>query len=246
MVLYPIERDRPTAGMMPAWEAIELKQRAPAKDWWLVAQPDHAALSGELARLIDSPLFPLLDDAAVQAIALHDEGWIEFDGSIPRNGNRPISFLEAAAPDFLAAWRGSIALAERNSAIGGMMVSGHFCRIAQLRPVSADQSLIDDFLGEEKARQERLLGEHPRGSEDLNLLVDVLQFCDLLSLYLCCGSRRDIAFPQRFMGQSVRLRWEAELCRLEPAILGKGASLAVPARKFSDSGRSQSLPILVG
>src|SRR5215831_331966 len=100
MVLYPIERDGPTAGMMPAWEAIELKQRAPAEDWWLVAQPDHAALSGELARL-----------------------------------------LEAPAPDFLAAWRGSIAVAERNSAIGGMMVSGHFCRIARTGPGSADQSL---------------------------------------------------------------------------------------------------------
>jgi hypothetical protein len=246
MVLYPIEHDGRSTSVLPAWVAIEQTQWVPAKDWWLIAQPDHAALSGELARRIDSPCFPALGDEVIQGIALHDEGWAKFDGSIQRNGDRPLSFLEAPVPDFLAAWRGSIAEAENNSAIGGTIVSEHFCRIAKLRPVSADPSVIDDFLRQEKARQERLSYDDPRGTADINLLVDVLQFCDLLSLYLCCGSQNDIEFPQRFKGRSIRLRRAGELCRMEPAIFGKGASLAVLARRFSDKARSQSIPLLLG
>jgi hypothetical protein len=244
MVLYPItgSRSMPDNGVVSAWEAIERKQRETAEDWWLVAQPDHAVIAGSLARQIDSPLFPTLDEDIVEAIALHDDGWTDFD-SLPRgNNSSPLSFLDAPIADFLQAWRGSIARAEQSSAIGGIIVSEHFCRIAQLRP--ADNHLLSDFLGEEAERQLRLKNEQTRSDGEIRLLVDVLQFCDLLSLYACCGSRQNIEFPQKFQGVSIRLRREGELCRMEPGIFGGGMSLAVAARKFSDFGRGQSLPVM--
>jgi hypothetical protein len=246
MVLYPIDRAREESGqMLSAWDAIEHKQKQPAADWWLISQPDHAALSGTLARSIDSRDFPKLDEEAIQAITLHDDGWTTFDDSPRLSGRRPMSFLDVAAPDFLQAWRGSIERAENASALAGLMVSEHFCRIARARP-QTHQTLIDRFLQEERERQARLFRSEPRSTEEVSVLVDVLQFCDLLSLYLCCGSQASIVFPQEFRKCAIRCRREDQLCRIEPPVLGGGASLAVPARRFSNFRHSETIPVLLG
>jgi len=68
MVLYPLPSREPSSGepvscqpsltparAVPAWEAVERKQKQAASEWWLVAQPDHAALAGDLAERIDCP-----------------------------------------------------------------------------------------------------------------------------------------------------------------------------------------------
>ncbi len=245
MVLYPIDPSGEESGRtLSAWDAIEHKQKQPARDWWLISQPDHAALSGTLARYIDSPDFPRLDEEAIQAIALHDDGWTAFDDAPRLSGRRPMSFLDVAAPDFLQAWRGSIERAERSSALAGLMVSEHFCRIARARPQDY-QALVDRFLQEEGKRQARLSQVESRSAEEVGVLVDVLQFCDLLSLYLCCGSRARVDFPQQFRGRAIRCRREDQLCRIEPQVLG-GASLAVPARRFSNFRQSETIPVLLG
>lgn len=159
-----------------------------------------------------------------------------------------MSFLEAPATDFLPAWRGSIERAEQESVVGGIMVSEHFCRIGRMRPQSSPAGgdmLIARFMEEEAERQRRLMRKQSREVGEVQVLVDVLQFCDLLSLYLCCGSPASIEFPQKFRGQTIRLRREDQLCRTEPAIFGDGTSLAVLARKFSDFRLSQSIPVLL-
>src|SRR5881397_335778 len=77
-------------GAIPAWEAVERKQKQEANAWWLVAQSDHAALSGDLAANLSSPFFPKLDIDVVHAISLHDAGWAHFDGGDEHaNGTRP-------------------------------------------------------------------------------------------------------------------------------------------------------------
>jgi hypothetical protein len=245
MVLCPIDVSPKTPSeTLSAWDAIERKQRQPANDWWLIAQPDHAALSGALAESIDSPDLPALEEDAIQAIALHDDGWAIFDSTVQMNAKRPASFLDVATGNFLQAWRGSIERAQQVSALAGLMVSEHFCRIARARPQSS-QPLIDEFLQQETERQNQLLHQRSTTAEEMNVLVDVLQFCDLLSLYLCCGSQAGIEFPQTFNGHTIRLRREGRLCRLEPAILGEGTSMAVPARKFSNFQHSESIPVLL-
>src|SRR5437016_1559091 len=46
MVLYPLtDAEIPnghSSATIPAWQAVEKKQKQPARDWWLIAQPDHA------------------------------------------------------------------------------------------------------------------------------------------------------------------------------------------------------------
>lgn len=257
MVLYPLNS---TAGRIrknpiPAWDAIERTQKEAASGWWLIAQPDHAALAGDLASCISSPDFPRLDADVLQAIALHDEGWAKFDGgSAPKlNGQgRPLSFLEAAPSDFVSAWRGSIERAEQVAGIGGVVVSEHFCRIARARLQSggdppADARTIRDFLQGEAERQTRLTPTLRRSAAEICLLVDALQFCDLLSLYLCCGSHDSAEFPQQFNGHTIHLRREAALCRLEPPLFGQGVSLAVRGRRYpaAQEPRVVSIPILL-
>jgi hypothetical protein len=239
MILYPL--NSPPARRLdtvPAWEAIERKQKQVASEWWLVAQPDHAALAGDLAAAISVPEIPALDAEVLQAISLHDQGWAPFDAENPDHGTsqRPLSFFEVDPAKILLAWSGSIEVAELTSPIAGILVSEHFCRIGRaslpsLGKTRPGSETAGRFLEGEAERQMRLFPKQHYSAEEVNLLVDVLQFCDLISLYLCCGCQEPVEFPQRFNGRAFRARREGELCRIEPALFGAGLSLGVSARK---------------
>jgi len=99
----------PSKGSVSAWAAVERKQKQSAEEWLLIAQPDHAALAGDLAERLNTPLVPKLDFAVLQGIALHDSGWQLFDGGERGTGRdlevslrdpqlnkagKPISFLD--------------------------------------------------------------------------------------------------------------------------------------------------------
>ena len=240
MILYPL--NSPTARRQDpvlAWEAIARKQKEVASEWWLITQPDHAALAGDLATAISVPEIPELDAEILQAISLHDKGWAPFDAEdpSPSTSQRPRSFFEVEPAKILLAWSGSIEIAELTSPIGGILVSEHFCRIGRaflpsIRGGRPACEMVGRFLEGEAERQRRLFFMQRRSEEEINLLFDVLQFCDLISLYLCCGCQEPIEFPQRFHGQSFRARREGELCRIEPPLFGARLSLGVNARKY--------------
>jgi hypothetical protein len=87
----------------PIWEAIEASQKALVnaagergvsagsreqsarakslatessnQEVWLIPQPAHSALSGEIAAKLDPQAFGEFDEATIRAIALHDAGW---------------------------------------------------------------------------------------------------------------------------------------------------------------------------
>ena len=255
MILYPLNSPNRTGeGLIPAWDAIERTQKQAASEWWLIAQPDHAALAGDLASRISSPQFPRLDSHLLQAIALHDEGWAQFDGRAAKldGQDRPTSFLQTSPPDFVSAWRGSIERAVQVAATGGIVVSEHFCRIARvrlqsLRDAPSGIQIIRDFLKSETERQRQLARGLRHSAAEISGLIDVLQFCDLLSLYFCCGSQDNVDFPQKFNGCTIRLYREAELCRMEPALFEPGVSLAVGARRYPAAREPQvmNIPILL-
>jgi len=275
MVLYPLNGEKNgstrlssgVADIIPAWEAVERKQRQVSQEWWLVAQPDHAALAGDIAANLCFPCLPKLDPQIIHAIALHDAGWVFFDGGERGTGRelevclcdpkldntgRPLSFLEMTPAEFLQAWNDSIERAQQTGALGGAIVSQHFTRLAQSRLNSRsdaedDKRQLQDFVVREQARQERLLSHEPTSPEHVAGLTDVLQFCDLLSLYLCCGAQDSVEFPQKFNGQVIRLLREAEMCRLDPPLLSDGVSLGVTARRYPLFGGVEitTLPFLL-
>lgn len=258
MVLRPLASPEHPPACVPVWDAILPTQKASAPEYWLITQPDHAALSGAIAAALGPPLLPKLGSDVVQGIALHDDGWAPFDAQIRIANGKPLSFLDFAPSDFLRAWRGSIERAEKVAPIAGAMVSGHFWRLGKNRLEwgvdGADgRWLLLDFLESEQARQQRLLGGYSR--EEFEFLTDVLQFCDVLSLYLCCGAPQDVEFPQRFGPEAIRLRREAArsqdqaaVCRFGPSpFTAGGVDLAVIARRFSSGVQPSTvmLPFLL-
>jgi len=273
VVLYPINpHQEPVqrSKVISAWAAVLERQTLRADSYWLIAQPDHAALAGDLAVNFSSPDFPRLDDEVVRAVALHDAGWAEFDGGSEcgsgtqvghrppptpmRDGSgRPLSFLQVLPRDFVRAWENSIECASRGSPLGGLLVSGHFCRLAEHRMDSAndtceDTDLIRSFLKAEKQRQGELMGRQERAQKEINQLIDILQFCDLLSLYLCCRARAEATFPQNIASSPVTVRREGEVCVLDPSPFAKGLSLGVAARRDPTSkteANAVTLPLLI-
>ncbi len=247
MILRPLSPPSPRPGVLPVWAAVEATQGVRPQQSWLITQPDHAALSGDIAAHLGPPLLPPLSAEVVRGIALHDEGWAEYDRTLP-----PMSFLDVPVETFLQAWSGSIERAQAGSAIGGVLVSKHFSRIGQARletkPDSAENdAAIRRFLAGEERRQRRLLGGY-RGP-DPELLTDVLQFCDLLSLYLCCGTREAVEFPQSFGGTLLRLEpqsGEGAACRVSPSpFAAGGASLAVAGRRPGAGGEARTFAFLL-
>jgi hypothetical protein len=261
MILYPLGATEPRPKhVVPAWEAVERKQRQEAAEWLLVAQTDHAQLAADLAQVIDSPLLPRLDREVLRAIALHDAGWERFDrrgltgspvaASRHTSRGRPLSFLDMQVQQFLEAWLDSIAIVEEASALGGILVSEHFRRLAMVRLGHAndppeERGRIEQFVSDETKRQQHLAQGVNRGERELAEMVDVLQFCDLLSLYLCCGAQEDVEFPQQFQGKRVILRRDGDSCRSEPALFGAGSSLAVSARRYPAAEIGATIAVLI-
>lgn len=232
----------PPAGesAVSAWSAVETVQKNPGADCWLIAQPDHAALAGDLAAHLAPGLFPGLDSPVLRAIGLHDEGWGPLDVAALDSSRRPASFIDESPPTFVEAWTASIERCQEIAPIGGVIVSQHFCRLADFRlgcrkDAPDDTRLLLGFLTAEDQRRRALLPAC--AGYDPAFLTDVLQFCDVLSLYLCCGSEENVAFPQRFGGspvclQRLRTRDQAAICRFSPSILDGTTELAVSGRRW--------------
>jgi hypothetical protein len=253
MVLRPVVPSpppQPTDGSAPAWPAIERMQQQAAAEYWLVSQPDHAALAGALAANFISPDFPSIEPQMARAIEVHDAGWAIFDSearvtAAPALDGRgkPVSFLEVDPADFLRAWNASIERAESVCPAGGYFVSRHFCALGEGRLSSGvdgpeNAARLRGFLSGEAGRQRRLHGQSGKPSGELEDLLRVLQFCDLLSLYLCCGAAEAVEFPQPFARGKVRIRPEKESFSLDPSPFRAAGrpremlSLGVGARRY--------------
>lgn len=255
MILRP--HDLPPDDNCPTisgWEAVARTQRAPASSYALVRQPDHARLAGALAAHLHIEGRPQITGDIIQGISLHDEGWSAFDsgaeqlqatparysGDVPLSPDgKPLSFLDIKAADFLRAWRGSIDVAEAVAPIAGLIVSGHFYRLGKFGIDSGhysgpDAALVQQFLREEKRRRERLSQLEKRSPDEVEYWTDVLQLCDLLSLYLCCGSQAAVEFPQRIADslEPARLHIESDTMILSPSLFPRPVQFTVAAHDF--------------
>jgi len=120
-------------------------------------------------------------------------------------------------------------------------VSEHFCRIARdfsRAPNTPPEiaQVLTTFVEREVAQQEELREQQTRSGEQIRVLVDVLQFFDLLSLYVCIGSQENIEFPQKFNQKTFRLCREDGVCKLEPYPFKQPTCFSIPAHKYPASG----------
>jgi Protein of unknown function (DUF3891) len=258
MILRPLQSPSSVKEeFLPAWSVVERLQRQKYDNCWMITQPSHAALSGELAEKLRGAQLSMLEPDLVRAIALHDAGWGVPDAQAimqTRSANQgcPKSFIECTVNEFLMAWEKSIDIAEAVGPAGGWCVSRHFYRLAEQRLAHSedgqdDRAKLARFVEDERRRQNQLAAKQQQGPAELDLLADILQFCDLLSLYICCGARERVEFPEYF-GTKVRLSVEAESYRLEPQVIEPGtkftvAALRHPANK-GVSGQQITLTII--
>lgn len=250
MILRPahLEAPQPAAPTVPAWNAIVRTQQQPGEDCWLITQPDHAALAGDLAANL---ALPEVTPEVVRAIALHDEGWAACDQRALAAA-RPRSFVAMPVVEFVAAWSASIDRAEAAAPIGGLIVSEHFCWLADAHLRAGADTLEDagrlrQFLEAEHKRRVTLRAQERRSPAAVEALLQALQFCDLVSLYLCCGAAENVEFPQRLAGpRPIRLQRDREACLFQPTPFRGSFDLAIAARRGGNAQpRSATFPFFL-
>ena len=224
--------------MQPIWPVIEKTQLPRLIECWLIPQPAHAALSGEIAAQLDPAYFPGLEPAVIQAIALHDAGWgmpdaaaIQASRSASAKAPSPKSFINFPAGETVSIWTFSIDTAQRLNPLGGYLVSQHFVRIGKAqsgRYDSKNLTFFARFEEQERRRQDKLLNKAGKTAEEVEPLLTALQFCDLLSLYISCGVLEDVVFPQQLDGREITLRRNGPgQCTLDPFPLREAAVFTV-------------------
>jgi uncharacterized protein DUF3891 len=242
MILRPLEpASAASQDLLPAWQVVERIQKQTCESCWMITQPSHAALSGELAANFSMPALPSVDQQLARAIALHDAGWGMADAqaiqqSRTKRPSSPESFIEMPVPRFVAAWQKSIETAQSVSPAGGYIVSRHFYRLAghrigSVQDTKADRQKLETFMASESQRQKTLALAASMSHEQLELLTDLLQFCDLLSLYICSGARDNVIFPEWF-GVQVRITNKEDSLKLEPAIIKPDTTFAIAALRY--------------
>jgi uncharacterized protein DUF3891 len=255
MILHPDPVIPAGTNVISARDAIAQSQHTRAERYKLVRQPDHAHLAGELVQHLVIPGAPTLSDDVVRGIWAHDEGWADFDsgrrkfaatatrytssGVAVDDADKPLSFFDIKPGDALQAWQGSIEGAEAVAPLSGLVVSGHFYRLAKLgletKHYSRDEEqLVHAFLQNEEQRQERLLKLQSRSAEEVSYWTDVLRFCDLLSLYLCCGAQDAVEFPEELEPhqETIRLQPSNGMREFAPAIFDLETEFVVTAYDF--------------
>jgi len=255
MILRPLEPAPASDNkFVPAWPVVERLQRQPYEQCWMITQPSHAALAGELAGKLNFQKFPTLEADLIRAIAMHDAGWGMPDAqavmrSRSSRHEAPKSFLQTEVAEFLIAWTQSIDTVQPISAAGGYIVSRHFWLLAEHRLSHADDSASDrkkigGFLFHETTRQKKLAAKQSRSSEELEHLTDLLQLCDLLSLYICAGAREKVEFPE-CLGVRLKLSVEAEGYRCQPELNAQNTQFSVAALRHPPTkGKSgEEIPI---
>jgi uncharacterized protein DUF3891 len=254
MILRPLEP--PLAAIsqdfLPAWSIVERVQRQSYEACWMITQPSHAALAGEFAARMTAGQAPKLDAALVRAIALHDAGWGVPDAQAIMQSRSvrqgcPKSFVACSVSEFLAAWEKSIDIAAGAGPAGGYIVSRHFYRLAEQRVSHAaeknsERDQLARFMESETRRQNRLAARQSRSAAELESLTDVLQFCDLLSLYVCAGAGGNAQFPEYFRVKA-RLTIAHDAYKLDPPVIEPGAKFAVAALRHPATRDSSGLAL---
>lgn len=252
MILRPLVStlDPSRTAIEPIWIAVERSQRQDfSAGCWLVPQPAHAAVAGDIAAKLDPQAFPGITPEIVRAIALHDSGWSPDDAVAIQESRAkgakvtPLSFIAAPMKDVVAAWTGSIDIAGKALPLGGYLVSRHFVSIAEnyrSKLETKPAQLLTSFIKLEQTRQQRLRKKLPHDESHLDRLLEALQFSDLLSLYLSCGLEGDAEFPQKVEGKTMQLRRKGGDAAFSPNPFVGECSFSIAALRHPRTSRESS------
>jgi len=254
----PLSLTPPVDCPIPVWDAIAATQQNRTASDWFIPQSDHAHISGALAAAFDRELFPDLTPEILEAIRLHDEGWVPCDGvaESPRipavvDGGHALSFFQMPPSVFLRAWQRSIDSAIAIGPAAGHIVSSHFRLLAGHRLHSSadtpeDTRALESFAAFELLREASLAPASGFTSEQLARFLAVLQFCDVLSLYLCSNPGVPVVFTHDFGRGLLCAELGPGIVHVSPRLFAEPFSIAIPCVRFSGDthlSRSESIQL---
>jgi hypothetical protein len=210
---------------------LDSQQTGPGPDA-VILQPDHSRLAGEIAARLRPEIFGDLPPEVVEAIAQHDFGWLASDedqlAHITDTALRPFPAL--SPEETLPSWIACLRLAETASPLNGVIVSRHFCALAQSDPARGD------FAAQQNPRRKHLERELNIPAEDLDRWTAAIGFCDLVSLYLCSGTHDPAEFPLAHPAlptssdaPKLQVHWADGQPRFEPSPFLRNACLSARA-----------------
>jgi hypothetical protein len=187
----------------------------------MVAQHDHAMVSRDAAQCWRDEYFFGIDkkDSVVLAVREHDRCWIEPDEEPLWNEQtqQPYSFMDYPGSPKLSFYTKGIDEIVQMDPYAGLLCSLHYASFLK----DATSTIGMNFWNEEKQRQQALLKELGiHKDETLSFHLNLLKFCDNLSLYICLNDPgtpkaqehyfyRD-GFPQKFSftnNESIHAEW---------------------------------------
>lgn len=160
--------------------------RVRENDIVLIEQDIHGRFAGEIAKHIQARHFPggLLREETILAAYEHDRCWTGLDHTPIWNDREraPFSFMNYPVLPKLAFYRTGIDEIEAMNGYAGLLCSMHFTSFF-IHNTPRD---CIAFVHGEQERQRRLKEQYRETNEDLlTRHLNMLQFCDDLSLYVC-------------------------------------------------------------
>lgn len=187
----------------------------------MVAQHDHAGVSRDVAQNWRDDYFLGKErkNSVVLAVREHDRCWIEPDKEPLWNEQtqQPYSFMDYPGSPKLSFYAKGIDEIVRMDPYAGLLCSLHYASFLK----DATSTIGKDFWNQEKRRQKGLLNELGIQKDKLLFFhLNLLKFCDNLSLYICLndpGTPKEQehyfyrnGFPQKFSfadNQSIHAEW---------------------------------------
>jgi hypothetical protein len=219
-------------GIRPAFPIFLELQNLLEAPRTVILQPDHSRLAAEIAQHLRPEIFGELPPEVLGAIREHDFGWERSDrNQLALVANRPLRPFPRLSPEEThPSWRESVRRARDSSPLKGVIVSRHFCALASQDPANRP------FADEENPRREQIERDLKLAREDLDRWTAAIGFCDLVSLYLCCGSREPAEFPLAHSSlpaardaRKVVLEWKGEHPRFSSPVVKQGGTAGVKA-----------------
>jgi hypothetical protein len=210
-----------------------------------ISQPARAALSGRLAAALNGTLFSEVPEEVIAAIGNHDAGWAQPDLAALEDAERifPLSFISTPAVISVSAWRRSIAEAQSRSPLSTFVVRSHFCLLA---PRDGDAE-HEAFRKQETEDLQRTAPEIAHSAADQKRFVDLVGFCDLLSLLLCSGWPVEVqmplahpADPSSKDAEQIAISIERNTLHLDKVAVVLGTRIFVEGWARTDSGALHS------
>lgn len=152
----------------------------------MIAQDDHAAISGSMATMWkDSHFRQYHKRSSVEyAVTKHDLGWKHFDEAPFWNDvkSAPYTFIDYPTSAKTVLYRHGIEVVERKDNYAALLCSRHYSRFLQQNVSEVAQK----FVAEEKLRRETLIQNMDRFDQDsYDFHYGILQMLDDMSLFIC-------------------------------------------------------------